>query len=330
MRLAFAYLLGISSESAKASASSRIRGHHSSMSASTDISAFHLGGDGRKTDVANGSEDRIKQILCSSQVLSHLERCPDPGAPPKLEDSPFNERLYPMNDAYREAVDRGYACPLPGPFMHVSPSTRRCCIASQDPNVWPNFCENIESLGNPLGHEPVKWEVGSDMAIHISDNHHVTRLIPKGVYRIGVPDVPETYAKRSTSVYLLATYFVMSAACFGLLIVVFNQIAEEDSIMKGKQREEIFARSHRSFVDDDDDDEDNASQKELSSPSSRASSLSPARDRIARNDDTDTGNPSNLMGQVSLSFGLLPPLPRGRSTNPSSLNSPRLTARGQA
>jgi hypothetical protein len=308
----------------KAATSHHIRGSHTGMSVSAEIAASHIAPDGTRTDVGGDSEAKIKEVLCSAQVLSHLHRCPDGEQSGEEHGAPFTEQLYPMNAAYRQAVDSGYACPLPEPFMQVSNMDRKCCIASKDPNIWPNFCPNLEAMGKP-GHEAVKWDVGADLTVHVPSAAWEERVIPAGIYRVGLPDVPTTYGKQSTSVYLLATYFVMSAALVALLIAVFNRIADEDQIVKGKQRENLFVRSQH--VDDSDADGD---LYEDDSPvaSSKASSLSPARDRIARISDED-GQPSNLMGQVSLSFGLLPPLPRGRSTNPSSLNSPRLTARGQ-
>ena len=296
--------------------SSSIRGSKGGMSAISQISAFHVSPDGSRDDLVGNDEEKIKHVLCSPQVLSHLQRCPDEH-PGEVIESPYKERLYPMNAAYRKAVEEGFACPLPAPFMHVSKVDSSCCLPSRDPNVWPNFCEHIEDLGKPLGHAPVKWELGADIAVKVPDTDRERRRhLAAGVYRVGVPDVPSSYDKHSTSIYLIATYFVMSGLCFGLLVSVFNRIEEEDQIAKGKKREEVFASSRRNFIDDD--------EEEVESPiSSSASSLSPARDRIAREPHEES-----MVGPVSLSFGMLPPLPRGRSTNPSSLNSPRLTARG--
>ena len=319
MRLGFKLGLCLSIQRVLVYGSFNIRGNNRGMSASSHISAFHVAPDGHRDEIAGSDEEKVKQVLCSRQVLSHLQRCPEDDSG-EAGESPYKERLYPMNAAYRKAVEQGYACPLPAPFMHVSVKDSSCCIPSRDANVWPNFCEDIEELGKPLGHGPVKWELGADIAVKIPENHYGAhqKHLPAGVYRLGIPDVPTNYDKESTSIYLIATYFVMSGICFGLLVAVFNRIEEEHQIAKGKQREEVFARSQARFIDDDDENDE-------ASPVSSAgsgSSVSPARDRIAREPE------ESLVGPVSLSFGLLPPLPRGRSTNPSSLNSPRLTARG--
>jgi hypothetical protein len=317
MRLRLSLGLSASLLTWDAGASTGIRGGKPGIAASSRLSAFRISPDGdrAKLDAADGSN--LKEILCSAQVLSHLKRCSE-GPREEPHKSAFKEPVYPMGSAYRKAVEEGLACPLPAPFLHVGMVDQRCCIPTEDPNIWPNFCKDIDSLGKSIGHGPVKWVVSGE--VNVVQGGTASMTVPPGVYRVGVPDVPSLHTKYSTSLYLLATYFVLGAGCFALLMAVFSKLEEEEQIIKGKQREEVFSSSqHQKFIDDDEEDADSPVS------CSAASSLSPAREEER---DAIREDPSALMGQVSLSFGLLPALPRGRSTNPSSLNSPRLTARG--
>ena len=328
MRLRLSFLLGGGLSVLGSSPPSHIRGSKNGISVSNDVEAFHVSHEGKVANVGAHDEEKIKGILCSARVLSHLHRCTDevPDSPPP---NPFSEPLYPLAAAYKQAVDDGLVCPFPAPFMQVGGKDHKCCIPTTNEHIWPNFCPEIESLGKPLGHGAVKWDVSDHFNMHglppLLAGVEASRPIPVGIYRVGVPDVPPSYAKHSLSIYLVATYFVMGATCLALLVFVFNKLEEEDQIAKGKIREEVFM-SRRRFIDDEEDEEPAEEEEKDESPaSSHASSLSPARDRISRGSNQE--ETVGLMDQVSLSFGLLPPLPRGRSTNPSSLNSPRLTAR---
>lgn len=328
MRLRLGFVLGGGLSVVGMSPTSHIRGSHNSISASNDVEAFHVSHEGKIANVAAHDEEKIKEILCSARVLSHLHRCTEEVTDPPPLDT-FSEPLYPLAAAYKHAVDNGLVCPFPAPFMHVGRSDHKCCIPTTNKNIWPNFCPEIESLGKPLGHGDVKWDVSDHFNMHgippSAGGMEIVRPIPEGIFRVGVPDVPPSYVKHSLSMYLIATYFVMGATCLALLVFVFNKLEEEEQIAKGKIREEVFM-SRRRFIDDEDDEEPGEEEgKEESPASSHASSLSPVRDRISRGANQQEA--VGLMDQVSLSFGLLPPLPRGRSTNPSSLNSPRLTAR---
>ena len=226
-----------------------------------------------------------------------------------------------MSSSYRDAVASGYACPLPAPFMHVG-KDHKCCIASSDGNVWPNFCANIGELGKAT--EGLEWELHEEVDLKpVKDQPeqrsgtHERRHLPTGIYRVGFPDVPKNYERTPTSIVIMMVYFVMFASCVSLYVYVFNWLAEETSILQGKRREEAFF-SKRAFIDDDEDDD----AVDSVSPSSSGASLSPAHTSIAR---TEHQNVADSMGQVSLSFGLLPALPRGRTSN---LSSPRMSARG--
>lgn len=292
------------------------RGH--TLSASSDVKVYSIGPDNEPRLLEGSSgDDQLREALCSKDVLVHLHRCPEGELLPPAA-TPRTDHLYPMSDSYRAAVADKSACPLPSPFMHVG-SGNACCVASTDAHVWPNFCASIAELGK--GPDGIEWETHDEVDLlpltgvsrHQETSSTERRQLPQGIYRVGFPDVPKNYEKNPTSVVLLSVYFVMFAICVSLYMYVFTRMSEEASIAQGKRREEAFF-SHRKFVDDSDDEEESVD-------SDSAASLSPAHTAMARNEQ----NVADSMGQVSLSFGLLPALPRGRNSN---LSSPRMSARG--
>ena len=287
------------------------------ISASSSLQVFNVAPDGSRTQVDDAGEAKLQEILCSEQVVSHLVRCSDDSTSATVNAGSQKRPLYPMTDAYLKALKKGYACPLPSPFMEVR--NRRCCVGSTDPNVWPNFCPSIATVGSAANGEGLIWEL-----------NHVANVVaakpsslPVGVFLIGKPELPRNYAKGTTSYWLIAIYFVMGITCMSLYVYVYRKMEEEGSISRGKKHEQVFlksqiqAKSNQHEFDDDEEDEDEDSDDDVASD---AASLSPVHDSIAR-DNVAVGE---SVDKVAMSFGLLPGLPRGRSAN----STPLVTARG--
>lgn len=266
---------------------------------------------------------RQKQMLCSRRVLAHTVFCPEDEA---LVPPPFDARggnLYPTKEAFHSAVKSGKACQLPAPFM-LEDSSGKCCIPKKgEAHVWPNFCANSEKLvGSARRHKYIR-ELDMTRTSEAEGVH-----LPKGVYVLGRPDLPINYDMYHTSYIMMGVYVLITMVCLSFAVYVVQRLRDEDAIVKGKSREDNLYNVTKSAaggmnLTELSEDDEISEEEDNDFSESEASSVSPAQKSIARSNQQVAAS----VGQVSMSFGLLPGLPRGRSTNNSTLNSPRLTAR---
>lgn len=256
------------------------------------IKVFETDGIGRENEVRLSGDDKVHEALCAERVISRLVRCDS------LLDSDFSPdiggKLYPMSAEYKSSVALGHACPLPAPFMFTNKG--RCCVGA-NPQVWPNFCEHADKIGtNP---NFAMWDVGGSV-------HLPPQPIVSGVYTVGYPDVPATNSKWKPTMGVFLTYFL--AGTVWLLVAMYIQdcLSDEAALQHGKNREKLLAEMKAN-----DDHRESSSENESS-----VGSLSPTHAFVEQGGLAEAG-------KVSMAFGLLPSLPRGRSTNNSTLNTPR-------
>jgi hypothetical protein len=289
-------------------ASSRHLGHDRAINISPrHLRVYKIDEEGRKNEIEVDSETRLQELLCSEQVISHLIACDDSSSVTPI-GIPDHDKIYPMSDDYHKAVAEGGACPLPSPFMRLSKASQKCCVDTSDANVWPNFCDAKGSMGQAAGGK-LTWDLGQWKR---------DPVLPYGVFQVGIPEVPKNSAKYSTSLILIATYFLMGVACMSIYVYVFRSLEEERVIIRGKEHERIFANSEHGRQSEKTKDFTDSSEDEEDSKDS-VGSLSPVHGQISR----ETGQES--VGQVAMSFGLLPGLPRARS---SQLTTPLMSERG--
>ena len=281
---------------------------HEPLSAKLNVEVFDVAPDGEETPVLTDADTRVHEVLCSAKVISRLERCEDPES---AASETTSEKLYPMSEAYEAAVAAGHACPLPAPFMIVRAS--RCCVGS-DPNVWPNFCPDASTLiGTNI--DSSIWSVGGSVHViapaHLENAHqesiyqaaklHVLpSVVTPGVFRIGRPDIPQHYSRWKPNLGVLLTYFISGVAWVCLAVYIQGWLDDETSILRGQNRERLLTEMKANDESDDDS-------------VSSVGSLSPAHGLMGLSE----------AGKVSMAFGLLPSNPRARSTNSSTMNTPR-------
>ena len=265
---------------------------------------------------------RQKEILCSKRVLAHTVYCPENEAPVPPSFDARGGNLYPTKEGFHSAVKSGKMCQLPAPFMSKDLSGRCCIPRNGDEHVWPNFCANRDELiGSAKRHKYIR-ELDMTRSSEAEGVH-----LPKGVYVLGRPDLPINYDMYHTSYIMMGVYVLITMVCLSFAVYVVQRLRDEDAIVKGKSREDNLYNVTKSsavgmnLTELSEDEE--ISEEEDDFSESEASSVSPAQKSIARSNNQIAAS----VGQVSMSFGLLPGLPRGRSTNNSTLNSPRLTAR---
>ena len=263
----------------------------------------------------NSDSDKLKTTLCSKKVLSHMVFCDESSKETPVSVEVYEENLYPTREVYLKSVKEGHACQLPAPFQ-VKDASGVCCIPKNGVgSVWPNFCPD---LGKYIG-TGKRREYLRELDLMASDAVPKVKL-PEGVYVLGRPDLPINYDKYHTSYIMMGVYVLITMLLLSFAVYVIQRLGDEETIVKGKQREGNFFGYAKPGMNLTELSEEEVSEEEDSL--SEASSLSPAHKGISRDEQVAAS-----VGQVSMSFGLLPGLPRGRSTNNSTLNSPRLTAR---
>ena len=297
------------------------------LSTTSRVEVYQVSPEGEAKKVDFSGESKVQAVLCSDNVVSRLERCPV-GEESVENLAVVSERtadLYPMSDDYREAVQTGHACPLPAPFMTVSKISGTCCVG-RDEHVWPNFCPNIEKIGSVKSDQPL-WDAGGSVHLlepRVQDDHSVHtekgklhkmlsnhgeqhQVILPGVFQVGRPDIPHNYSRYKAGFGQLLTYFISGVVAVCLGVYIQGKLEEESAIQRGKNREQLLSEMRKNDEEEISDDGD-----------SSIASLSPAHGMMDRGEQH-----FSEAGRVSMAFGLLPSLPRGRSTNSSALNSAR-------
>ena len=285
---------------------------------------FNVGLDA-KDELDTSDESKLQDVLCSEKVVSRLHPCPQEDGFGPMEMHRYHGHIYPFTAKYQKAVEAKHACPRPAPFMRLSKIGLLCCVDRSNKHIWPNFCPGVDDIIGSRNEESLAW--------NIAEAKHEPAL-PPGVYKVGLPEIPQNYAKYSMSIAMIFMYFALGLACLSLYVYVYRRLEEEMTISKGKVHEEVFLETQEGkrlttaeFVDDSEEEGLISDEEELLVSDQEVesiASLSPAHSQMAR------GTAEESVDQVAMSFGLLPGLPRGRSANSSNLTTPLMTARGGA
>lgn len=287
---------------------------------------FNVGLDA-KDELDTSDELKLQDVLCSEKVVSRLHPCPKEDGFGPMVMHRYHGHIYPFTADYQKAVDEKHACPLPAPFMRLSKIGFLCCVDRSNKHIWPNFCPGVDDIigSRDINDESLVW--------NMAEANHEPAL-PPGVYQVGLPEIPQNYAKYSMSIAMIFMYFALGLACLSLYVFVYRRLEEEMTISKGKEHEEVFLKTQEGkrlttaeFVDDSEEEGLSSDEEDLLMSDQEAEStvsLSPAHSQMAR------GTAEESVDQVAMSFGLLPGLPRGRSANSSNLTTPLMTARGGA
>jgi hypothetical protein len=280
------------------------------------IKVFHITPDGKREEAAEDDEEHLKEALCSKHLLSKLHPCEtDPIVIARAYEGP---PMYPMADAYRKAARDGVACPLPAPFMDIV--NGKCCVTT-NPHVWPNICPSREWIGKDSS--PTRWNLNANINVHtpLGDDP----LFPVHVYKIGRPDVPSSYSKWRPTYLQILIYVALYMVIGAMLGYVYNKLDEETAVVRGQKREQMFYKSRKppgeppmegkpgdgGFLSSDSEDT-NSTDDELES-------IHPNDNSLMSDALYPSVTPPPEQGeQVSMAFGLLPGLPRGRSTMPTN------------
>lgn len=282
-----------------------------------EVKVFHIAPDGKREEAVSDDESHLKEVLCAKPLVSKLHPCADHDTE-NVSDPYSGPPLYPMVAAYREAVQAGFACPLPAPFMHVVEG--QCCVG-RNPNIWPNICPTSTNIGSDSS--PTTWNLKAEVNVH----DHVdelpgspgTPLFPPLLYKIGRPDVPDKYSKWNPTYLQILIYVALYMMVGALLGYVYNKLEEETAVVRGQKREEMFFKS--------------GSKKKVEEKGFLSSGSSSAGDSESDLPDHSitmdhiypvvVSPPLEEVENVSAAFGLLPGLPRGRSvmTGPATNES---------
>jgi hypothetical protein len=200
-----------------------------------------------------------------------------------------------------------------------------CCIG-HDAHVWPNFCPTISFIGT--SRKKSKWQIKANVDIPTLTGESVyEKLIPDGVYRVGRPDIPNFDYHWRPNVFQLASFFVTSVIVMLLATYIYGRLDEESIIRKGQEIEKIAPNRRSSFDDELSINSDDYSNESLSPVGRETHGPVPDQPAVENPPMPEAVIPEMqtpaMASSSSMAFGLLPPLPRGRSATNSALPTPR-------